>query len=258
MTTHSQRDLKDRVMAAARRVPSAVRADARSDARSILQGALALALVLFFALDGLGHAAGRPPWFLAASFAVWATVATIATRGAWRWGAAFVAGSGLQLVTIAFGTPMLLMAASLALARLSPEPVTAGAAGADLQCFALTFATAIYPLAGLTVLRRSTDPLHPIASGAALGAASGAAGGTLVDLWCPVSAPAHIFAGHVLPVAALAMLGALLGDRILALRGSAWPEVPPRPLVGSLAPSRGRDASCVKMMALRNHLLRAT
>jgi hypothetical protein len=221
MTVKSHSDLKQRVLAAARAVPSAVRADARSDARILFLTSAALAVALFLAFDGVSHAVGRPPWFLATSLATWTGVAAISARGAWRLSGSFVPGSGLQLATIALGTPLLLMAASLALARLWPGPASRDPPVSALPCLALTFAAAAYPLAGVLLLRRSTDPLHPIAGGAALGAASGATGGVMVALWCPVSDAAHVLSAHVLPVAALAALGATLGDRLLAMRLSA-------------------------------------
>jgi hypothetical protein len=216
---HSQPGLKQRVLAAARQVPSGVRADARSDARTIFLISIVLSLGLFLVFDGLFHAAGpaRPPWFVAISVAIWAAVATTSARGAWRWGGSFVPGSALQLTTIALGTPALLLAVSLALARLSPGSVAVGASG-GLPCLALTFAAAVYPLTGVCLLRRSTDPLHPIAGGAALGAASGAASGVMVDLWCPITETAHVLSAHVLPVAALTVIGAILGDRVLSMR----------------------------------------
>jgi hypothetical protein len=218
---HSEPELKQRVLAAARQVPSGVRADARSDARTIFLSSIALSLGLFLAFDGLFHSAGRPPWFLATSVATWASVAALSARGAWRWGGTFAAGSALQLTTIAVGTPALLLAVSLALARLSPGSVSPGAVGGGLPCLALTFAAAIYPLTAVCLLRRSTDPLHPIAGGAALGAASGASAGVMVDIWCPVTEAAHVLSAHVLPVAALTVIGALLGDRVLAMRVTA-------------------------------------
>ena len=215
----SRPGLKQRVLAAARQLPSGVRAEARSEARTIFLISIALSLGLFLAFDGLFHAAwpARPPWFLAISVGIWAAVATVSTRGAWRWGGSFAPGSALQLTTIAVGTPALLLAVSLALARLSPGSVAAGASG-GLPCLALTFAAAVYPLTGVCLLRRSTDPLHPIAGGAALGAASGAASGVMVDLWCPITETAHVLSAHVLPVAALTVIGAILGDRVLSMR----------------------------------------
>ena len=124
----------------------------------------------------------------------------------------------MQLTTVAVGTPALLLAASLALGRLWPGTGSADTSAGALPCLALTFAAAAYPLAGMLTLRRSTDPLHPIAGGAALGAASGACGGVMVTWWCPLSDAAHVLSAHVLPVAALAIIGAVAGDRMLAMR----------------------------------------
>jgi hypothetical protein len=124
----------------------------------------------------------------------------------------------MQLTTVAVGTPVLLLAVSLALGRLWPGTGSAGTSAGALPCLALTFAAAAYPLAGMLTLRRSTDPLHPIAGGAALGAASGACSGVMVTWWCPLSDAAHVVSAHVLPVAALAIIGAVAGDRMLAMR----------------------------------------
>jgi hypothetical protein len=208
--------LKQRVLAAARRMPSGVRADAQSDARAVFATAGAVSTALFVGFDGLSHSAGRPPWLLAATLAAWGFVAALSARGAWRWGGSFAAGSTLQLLTIAVGTPALLTAISLALARLSPLAPRVAAAG-GLPCLALTLAAALYPLAGVFLLRRSSDPMHPVAGGAALGAASGAMSGVMVAWWCPITDAAHVISAHVLPVALLAVAGAITGDRILAM-----------------------------------------
>jgi hypothetical protein len=218
MIGNSPADLKQRVLAVVRRTPSAVRADARSDARAIFATAAALSMALFLGFDGVSHSAGRAPWMLVLTIATWLAVAVLAGRGAWRWGGSFATGSTMQLATIAVGTPALLMAVSLALARLAPS---ASVAASGLPCVALTFAAALYPLAGVFVLRRESDPMHPTAAGAALGAASGAAAGVMVRGWCPVTDAAHVLSAHVLPVAALAVAGAITGDRILAIRNKA-------------------------------------
>jgi hypothetical protein len=213
-------DLKGRVLAAARQLPSRVRADARSDTRALFLTAAALAVALFLACDGPSHSLGRPRWFVVTSLATWAAVAAFSARDAWRWGGSFVAESGMQLATVALGTPVLLLAVSLALARLRPgDTDSAGALVGPLPCLALTLAAAIYPLVGAMTLRRSTDPMHPIAAGAALGAASGASGGVMVAWWCPLSDVEHVLSAHVLPVAGLAIVGAIAGNRVLAMRG---------------------------------------
>ena len=66
--------------------------------------------------------------------------------------------------------------------------------------------------------------MHPVASGAALGVASGALAGLLVVLWCPVAAPMHVAVGHVLPIVALAMIGSVLGHHVMALRSAHCPK----------------------------------
>jgi hypothetical protein len=211
-------ELKRTVLAAVRGVPSGVRADARSDTRTLFLTTLALSVGLFLVSGGLSHSAGRPRWFLVTSLATWSAVAALSARGAWRWGGSFVAGSGMQLATVAVGTPALLLAVSLALGRLWPGTGSADTSAGALPCLALTFAAAAYPLAGMLTLRRSTDPLHPIAGGASPSAASGACGGVMVTWWCPLSDAAHVLSAHVLPVAALAIIGAVAGDRMLAMR----------------------------------------
>jgi hypothetical protein len=40
----------------------------------------------------------------------------------------------------------------------------------------------------------------------------------LMDLWCPVAHPQHLLLGHLLPIAALAALGAWAGHRWLGLK----------------------------------------
>lgn len=70
----------------------------------------------------------------------------------------------------------------------------------------------------MVLVRRSSDPVHPGVTGAALGAASGAWAGVVVDLWCPVSHPAHIAVGHIFPIVLLSLFGLALGRRIIAMR----------------------------------------
>jgi len=66
-------------------------------------------------------------------------------------------------------------------------------------------------------LRRGSDPLHPVLTAAAFGAAVGAGAWVLVDLWCPVGYVPHVLLGHVLPLLLLIGLSALLGSRVVAM-----------------------------------------
>jgi hypothetical protein len=65
---------------------------------------------------------------------------------------------------------------------------------------------------------------NPVATGAALGAACGAAAGVMVELWCPVAAPRHVAVGHILPIAIVSVVGALMGARVIAMRPRPRPR----------------------------------
>jgi hypothetical protein len=215
-------DLKLRVMAAVQRMPSPPRSRLRREAQIVALVTFAAAAGLFFSFDGMSHGAGRPAWFLAASLGVWAAVAASASLGAWRRGTSFVRGSVASLVVIAVGTPLLLQAISIAFAWTHPALAALHAERIGFRCFALTLAAATCPLVGLSIVRRSSNPMHPIAGGAALGVASGACAGLMVILWCPVAAPMHMAVGHVLPIAFLAMIGSVLGHHVMAIRATRF------------------------------------
>jgi hypothetical protein len=212
-------ELKERVLASVRRTPSPLRSASRREARQVLALTAALVAAMFFAVDGVHHALGRPAWYVVASVALWTCVALAALRAAWRGGVTFGAGSLTTLATVIVGSPAVLLAASLAFVRIDPGLARLHPERMGLSCFALTLAAAACPLAGLSRARRSSDPLHPVASGSALGVACGACGGVMVALWCPVAAPRHILIGHILlPMGVLALLGAGLGARVISMR----------------------------------------
>ncbi|HNC96581.1 MAG TPA: NrsF family protein, partial [Myxococcota bacterium] len=66
--------------------------------------------------------------------------------------------------------------------------------------------------------RQGTEPRQARLAAGALGAAAGAVGAFLVDLWCPVGHPFHLFLGHLLPMGSLTALGMILGWRLVVLR----------------------------------------
>ncbi len=211
-------ELKERVLAAVRRTPSPVRSVARRQARVVVGVGLVVAVGLFFVAGGPRHAAGRSTWVLAVSVASWAAVGCGALVAAWRSGVTFDAGSFTSLVSVVVGAPAALLVAALVLVQFDPTLAFVHPERIGLRCFALTLATALGPLVGLARARRSSDPLHPAASGAALGVACAACAGVMVTLWCPVASPRHVLTGHILPMGALAVVGALLGARIIAMR----------------------------------------
>jgi hypothetical protein len=213
-------ELKERVLASIRRVPSPVRSHARREAQWVLAATVAVAIALFFAVDGVQHARGRPAWFVVGAALAWGAVAALSLSTAWRAGIAPGPGAVTSLATVIVGVPSALLVASLVFAWIDPGLVHVHPERPWLHCFALTIAGALCPLVGFSRARRSSEPTHPIASGSALGVASGACAGVMVDLWCPAGAPRHILMGHVLPMGLLVLAGAVLGARVIAMRPS--------------------------------------
>ena len=75
-------------------------------------------------------------------------------------------------------------------------------------------ALAAWPLALILRSRHEKNPVAPVATGAARGAAIGAVAWVLVALWCPLVNPAHLALGHFLPLLLLSALGSWLGQRV--------------------------------------------
>ena len=88
-------------------------------------------------------------------------------------------------------------------------------------CLVIALAMATAPLLAFMLLAKGSDPVHPRAMGAALGAAAGAWGALGIGLHCPYAFPAHVALGHVLPVLLLAGIGALAGGRLVGVRAQA-------------------------------------
>jgi hypothetical protein len=73
----------------------------------------------------------------------------------------------------------------------------------------------VVPGWALFAMLRRAAPLKRAWSGALATLASVAIGATATQFICPVDDPAHQLVGHVLPVAVLAILGAIAGQRYL-------------------------------------------
>jgi hypothetical protein len=85
-----------------------------------------------------------------------------------------------------------------------------------IGCIIQIVALALVPGWALVAMLRRAAPLRGRWTGglAVLAAAALAAGGT--QFICPIDAPAHLLIGHLVPVAALALLGVGAGKRALA------------------------------------------
>ena len=214
-------DLKARILEAARAAPSVTRPATRKDGWLVASASVIVAVTIFFAFNGTEHGQGRAPWFYIASCVGWFAVAAVSMWAALGRGSSVAGRPRAWLLAVVAGTPALLFAMMFGLGVVQPEAMLLHSERLGLKCLGLTVAAALFPLLGLAVVRRQSDPVHPIATGAALGAACGASAGVMVEMWCPVAAPRHVAIGHILPIFIMAAIGALLGARVIAMRGTS-------------------------------------
>lgn len=198
--------------------PSPTRRAIRARAWLVLPAGVFVASALYFAFDGPEHGQGRPLWFYVAAVVSWMAVAILSMMGALGHGRRASWRSRGVLLAVAVGTPGLLFGVMCALRVVAPSLTEQYAEPPGFRCMGLSLAAAVFPLLGLLYVRRQSDPVHPGWTGAALGSACGASAGVMVELWCPVTSQAHVALGHVLPIIALSVLGAVLGARLLAVR----------------------------------------
>jgi hypothetical protein len=125
--------------------------------------------------------------------------------------------SSSLLLGVALVAPFALFAWKCGVSAPFPDLMAPSPDRPGFRCLQLSCALSAWPLVALLLARRGTDPVHPRATGAAIGAAVGACSWVLVDLWCSVAYVPHLLLGHVLPVVVCTIAGAALGD-ILALR----------------------------------------
>jgi hypothetical protein len=212
-------ELKARVLDATRTVPSPTRRSARINAWLVLPSSVLVAAALYFAKDGVQHGR-RPAVFYLACVASWAAIAALSLWAALARGRSPVGRSRAWLVAVAAGTPALLYALSFLVVLVWPELGARPDAPPGFRCFGLTLAAAAFPLVALAYVRRQSDPVHPVASGAALGAACGASAGIMVEMWCPFATIPHMTLGHIVPIVLCTLAGAGLGSRVIAMRPS--------------------------------------
>ena len=207
--------LKDRVLASTVRVPAADRGHARKLAAIGYGCAIAAMLTTFFAMGGVAHAQARPRAYTL-GIALGATIiAVIATSVGVARGRSMLGRSPRVVALVAGLVPLATFVWMVAWNGHYAEPDER----LGVRCFGLTVACASLLLAVMLGARARTIVHAPAIHGATIGAASGAWAGILVDLWCPLTAPAHVAVGHVLPLVVLLIAGALIGQAVLAIRG---------------------------------------
>jgi hypothetical protein len=207
-------ELKQRVLAAARKNPSPTRAEVRG---TTLAGVAVAALGLVLALVVAGgpyHAVDRP-----GTVGLWVVLGVVSLAVVATWWALPPPRSMLpppdgRLLAIALGVPVLVGAWLIAWHATYDDPFTR----TGFRCFALTLAAAPGPFLALLAAGPRFAPSRPWLAGAAVGAVSGAWSAIVVELWCPLALPAHVAVGHVLPLVALVLVGAALGGPLFRPR----------------------------------------
>jgi hypothetical protein len=202
---------KQRILDAVRREPSPTRPRVQARVAAIVCCAIVGGLALFF-LSGGVRPGPRPPGFIVNTAIGSIVISFLAVWGAFGRGRSMLGRSRRVLFTILFVTPAMLYGWMLfCTSRFHGIWIWQGER--EPGCVLLSLSLSVWPLALIAIARPEIDPLHPALSGAARGCAVGALAWVLVTLWCPVSTPLHIAAGHVSPMFLLAGYGAWLGRK---------------------------------------------
>ena len=217
-------ELRDRVLAAAKKEAAPTRSAARTAVAFVVVAAVLLAAGIFFWLGGvrLGDPsrgiADRPLAFVCGTVIGWSLIAALATWLAFTRGKSMLGRQRAWLLGVAVLTPMVLFAWMLVWNTQYPETMATYQGSPGFKCLAFTLAMTAWPLVALLYVRREKNPLFPGVAGAARGVAMGALAGVLVDLWCPIAGPAHVLLGHITPMLLLMGLGALAGRVLTGVR----------------------------------------
>jgi hypothetical protein len=205
--------LREKVLADAAAHRARTRAQGRRRAALIYAiGALA-SLPLFFAWGGVEHGASRP-FGMTLGIALGGLLIAVACAAVAWWRGTTLGRTSTALVAVAVLAPIATYAWLVSWHGRYDEP----AQHIGFRCLAMTLASGAPLLAAAIYVRKRTVAVHPVASGAALGAAAGALGSVTVDLWCPLTNAPHVLIGHALPIAVLALLGATLGRGVPMIR----------------------------------------
>lgn len=219
MSAHLPANLRERVLQQARSTPSPDARTVQRRRRAALALGAGASLVLVAAL-GVA-AAGRPLAFVVLSAIGWASLAAGTTWMAAHRGVTMLGRTRRALAVAAVVTAPAVLAWVMVCTIGWPElREPAATASTNLACLIATTLLSLGPLFALAFVRRGSDPVHPRATGASIGAAAGAWGGVLIDLHCGVVHPVHVAFAHVMPIAVFALLGAALGARLFGVRAA--------------------------------------
>lgn len=210
-------DLRARIEAqlAGRRVPS--RRQHRSRSAAVILASV-MPIVAMTAMRGV-HTGGRPLGYVALLATGWTALAVLATAFV------FSADSALgrprpALAAVASGLPLALVAISAAANLAFPETLHGmeASAATNMMCTVMALVLSVLPVAALLYVFRRSDPVRPVALGAALGAVAASWSGAVLATQCPLTSPLHVVLAHVAPIALTAVVASLVGSRVLGLR----------------------------------------
>jgi len=210
-------DVRAAILAEAKKVPSPNRSETRrANAIAIVLG-VATAATMIAALGlTLG---GRPMPFVLLTLVGWAAIALATSVVGESRGKTMLGRARVVVVVFALASAPAIFAWVMGCTMGWPEVLQgAGTIRQHVACLLATLLLSTGPLVALAFVRRASDPVHPRATGAAIGAAAGAWGGVLIDMHCPLVQPMHVALAHVAPVVIYATIGALLGSRLFGVR----------------------------------------
>lgn len=207
-------NLRDRVLAETARHQAPTRAQARSRALVAYAVAGVAMAVVFFAAGGIEHSRARPFGLTLLMAGGASLIALFATAAALGRGSTMLGRSLRVLALVAALVPIGTFIWLVALHTQYADPFKR----IGYRCLGLTLVMGLAPLIVTAVLRAGTAIRAPKASGAAIGAVSGAWAGVGVDMWCPLTDPTHVAIGHVLPILVLVLVGAIVGHLVLRMR----------------------------------------
>ena len=212
------REVRDRIAAAVAKRSSLTRAQYRRQARVVIAVGLA-PVAADLALRGV-RPLGRPLGYLAFVAIGWFVLALAASVWALRPARGALGRPRPALVALAIGLPASLLLVSLVASSAFPEAVLEPLLGwrGHLACMLIATGLSLAPIGALLWVFRRSDPVAPWISGAALGAVGASWAGAVLAVQCPHAEALHVALAHVGPIAASAVVGAVIGARVLALR----------------------------------------
>lgn len=196
--------------------PSPTRRDVRLRNALLLLSAVAVPLLIWWNAGGV-RIQSRPLSYVIGTTLGWIVVAGWAVWGSLAPGPTMLGRTRRWQRWIVLLTPTLLFVWTLGWDLNYPDQIEPWPGRWGKKCLNMTMWLGAWPVVALVWMRRGSEPLHPGARGAAIGAAVGCTSGVLVDLWCPITDPAHVLLGHILPLVILSAVGLLLGKWLLGL-----------------------------------------